>query len=578
MTQRHLATLVGFLLALAGCAVDGVAETPPEDVDLVAEDGKTDTGYLSTLATELEGDLVAELVLDADDETRRALTDASYREDLAQEQLKFAKNQLNAEQLHLNLSGGELSEVAAREEAGKIHISYRMRIETIVTFEELRAAGITDPQSLRDRRYDFRVPSDPRTMFTRFADRCAEGFDANGLADYNYFYYFKGDKAGCDSPLTAGTFTVSALSPPGDTYPEYDQLVADRVITVAVFFGAAGHEATVPSNDWGMINWRNFTRFLTDRGFRTQGPADESTGKGKRFARTRAGLQEVVDVISPEDLHALTEDSDGLFKRLVSTHEVVLYNGHSFYGSLSVLDDPAVYAPGVYQVFLMSSCWSYEYYTKQVFRNKATADDPKGWALADVVNDTQMGWFHNMADVARILLTNLFAGAETGGRDGTRRYTWQNIIDAINRQVLDSQRRHGTDSHEIFGVSGVRTNRFNPDGSTPPPPPPASEWTRTPVVVESEHPYANNIQRSFSVEAPAGATRFRVHFDKIDTEARYDFVEVYDAAGTRVARFDGMRTDVTTPDISGRTATIKLVTDTSVTRWGFHVDAVQWRR
>jgi len=39
----------------------------------------------------------------------------------------------------------------------------------------------------------------------------------------------------------------------------------------------------------------------------------------------------------------------------------------------------------------MDACWSYAYYTKQVFRHKATATDPTGWDLVDVVNNTEMG-------------------------------------------------------------------------------------------------------------------------------------------------------------------------------------------
>ena len=35
------------------------------------------------------------------------------------------------------------------------------------------------------------------------------------------------------------------------------------------------------------------------------------------------------------------------------------------------MDDPEIYS-GRYQIFFMNSCWSYEYYTKQIFRNSVT--------------------------------------------------------------------------------------------------------------------------------------------------------------------------------------------------------------
>ncbi|MCS6799824.1 MAG: CUB domain-containing protein [Myxococcota bacterium] len=555
------------------------AELPPEELDLVAPESETDTGYLSTLATELEGELVAELVLAADDEARRAIQDRWTRSRLVTEQIKFAKNQLHAERLHLNLTAGDPSDVQVEELEGQIRIRYRMRTETIVTFAALREAGIDDPASLRDREYAFRVPADPRNLFERVGERCARGHESGSLASFNYFSYFAPDAEGCDVPLVMGRFTVRSLLPAQATYPEYDRLVQDGRIDVVAFYGAAEYGSEVDEWDWGMREWRDFERGLQQRGFRRSGVADETTGKGTRWTRTRGGLEQVVDVVSPRDLAALRDDRDGLFQRMVRTHEIVLYNGHSFYGSLRVLDDPQVYAPGLYQILFMNSCWSYEYYTKQVFRHKATDDDPTGWALADVVNDTQAGWFHNMEEFSRILLTNLLAGAESGGREGNRRYHWQNIIDAMNRHALDAQRRWGTETHEIMGVSGVRTNRFDPDRTDPAPgPTPEPErWERRATHVASAHPYADDVDQSFDVEAPAGARQMRLVFSRIETEARYDFVEVHDGSGRLVARYDGTHQNVVTPPIEGSRARIRLVTDYSITAWGFELSAIEYR-
>ena len=78
MSRRLPRTSAALLLALSAlalgacnadsgnssAAIDEV--TPPEEADLVAEtpDGKFDTGYLSTLATELEGTFESELHVD----------------------------------------------------------------------------------------------------------------------------------------------------------------------------------------------------------------------------------------------------------------------------------------------------------------------------------------------------------------------------------------------------------------------------------------------------------------------------------------------------------------------------------
>ncbi|MBN2496484.1 MAG: proprotein convertase P-domain-containing protein [Deltaproteobacteria bacterium] len=456
----------GFLAACSQGEQDEIV-IPPEEQDLVASYDKEDTGYLSDQASEMEGVFESELRLSTAglSETERqqlviGLQAGSWKlRSLVGEHIKFAKNKLNTEKLHMNLSAQDIEESELTEEAGLVRVSYRLRIETIVSFEELRDAGI-DPGSLTNKQFEVVLPADPREIFSRVGEACAEGYDSGSLADYNYFYYFKADKPGCDLPSVQATFTLHSLLPRKTTYPEYDRLIADSKLTTAVFFGAAGHEEEVSSWDEGVREHREFIRALEERGFRK---LQDLEPKGVRYTRSRSGLDEQVDVISPTDLHALQHDTDGLFKQALLDHEIVIYNGHSFYGSLDVLMDKDAYPPDTYQILFMNSCWSYEYYTKEVFSHKASADDPEGWALADVVNNTEPAWFLNMGEETRILMTNIWAGAESGGQDGSRQFTWDAIVEAMNRHALDRYESWNLESHEIYGVSGVRTNCYDPD-------------------------------------------------------------------------------------------------------------------
>ncbi|HOX42542.1 MAG TPA: proprotein convertase P-domain-containing protein [Myxococcota bacterium] len=453
-------------IGLAGCSGESALDIPSEDEDLVASFDKEDTGYLSDQATEMEGMFVAELRLDTSsmDPASRDTFVSQLRggswslRSLIGDQIKFGKNQLNTEKLHMNLSAQDIVQSDVLVEGTLVRVPYALRIETIVSFEELRAAGI-EPDTLTERAFPVKLPADHRDIFARVSERCAEGFTAGDLADYNYFSYFTPAKAGCDLDLVDATFTLNSLLPRKTTYPEYHRLVADGQVTVAVFFGAAGHEETVPASDEGVQEWNEFVSALKSRGFKK---TEDLQPKGARYTRTKAGLLEIVDVVSPYDLHSLQSDTQGLFRTALRTHEVMVYDGHSFYGSLSVLGDKDAYPADTYQVLFMNSCWSYEYYTKQVFQMKATAADPSGWSLADVVNDTESGWFTNMAEETRILLTNLLAGCESGGQEGTRQYTWDAIIEAMNKHALDRYRAWGMKSHEIYGVSGVRTNCYDP--------------------------------------------------------------------------------------------------------------------
>jgi hypothetical protein len=476
MTLRRLSPLrlISCLALLGTACAPGLTDdyTPGEDEDLVESTpgGKSDTGYLSNLAVELEGSFEGTLRLDVTAmsteeraaEVERLQQDSWAVRNLADRQIKFAKNQINASRLHLNLSSSNL-EVTSIElgEDGFIHIVYSTAVETIVSHEELAEEG-SSLQDVLDTSFAAIVPDDPARMASDVGTACLEeGHD--DASDYNYFYYYAPEREGCAEAMAQAdigrvdvSLDVRSLAPGKTVFPEYDELTADGKVDVLVFFGAADHDWEPGEWDWGTYGRDNFVRDLRSRGFRKQ-DADE----GELYVRTVDGLVENVTVIGPETLKLLRDDSDGLFRRHVSANEIIFYNGHSFYGSLSVLDDEGLY-PGHYQIFFMNSCWSYEYYTKQIFRHNATDADPQGWALADIVNDTESGWFHNMAPESRILLTNLLRGAETGGVEGSRYYTWDRIIGKMNEHAINDQESRGSKGHEIYGASGVRENAYDP--------------------------------------------------------------------------------------------------------------------
>lgn len=454
----------------------GDEATPPIESDLVppSAGGKSDTGYLSDLATELEGVFQSEITVDLSEKTEderkayqeRLLADPAFAATVVAPQVKFAKNEINAAKLHLNLSASDVEVVdAGLDEDGKLRVVYKATVETIVTQVELEEDGTTIEEVLAGD-YSALLPDDPTRMASDVGKACLEEGHEEAH-DYNYFYYYDPDREGCAEAMeaagirrVAGRLELHSLAPSKTVYPEYDQLVADGRVDVVAFFGAADHDWEPGRWDWGTYSRDNFVRDLRARGFEKR---ESHEGEGDLYQREMEGLVENVVVVGPETLKLLKDDADGLFKKLVRESEIVFYNGHSFYGSLDVLDDPEIY-PGRYQIFFMNSCWSYEYYTKQIFANNRTEDDPEGWRLADVVNDTESGWFHNMAPESRILLTNLLRGAETGGVEGDRYYTWDRIIGQMNKHARDAQASRGTETHEIYGVSGVRTNAYEPGG------------------------------------------------------------------------------------------------------------------
>lgn len=466
------------LVALALASGCGAKTTENASDDLIpVSNGKSDTGYLSNLAAELEGTFESTLVLDISDKDEAGrqsylaeLQEKSWTlKSLLNAHMKLAKNQMNADKLHLNLSADDVRDATFElSEAGVLTIKYVIHMETIVTNAELAKEG-TNIEELLDKSFKALLPSDHRDLFEKIGDKCSDGFEEGGIHEYNYFYYFSAAKEGCREALEGvgrtlveATFTIKNPMSGKTVYPEYDRLREDGQIKAVIFFGAADHSWEPGKWDWGVANYEQFSRDLKNNGFK-KASDDPEENLGTLYHRKRADLDEYVRVIGPDTLALLKDDTNGLFEKMVKDNELVFYNGHSFYGSLSVLKKKEIFPANTYQIFFMNSCWSYEYYTKQIFQAKVTEDDAQGFKLADVVNNTEPGWFHNMGSESRILLLNILAGAEANGRDGNRYYTWDRIIGKMNQHAVDQTYRLKEDeSNEIYGVSGVTTNTFEP--------------------------------------------------------------------------------------------------------------------
>lgn len=95
------------------------------------------------------------------------------------------------------------------------------------------------------------------------------------------------------------------------------------------------------------------------------------------------------------------------------------------------------------------------------------------------------------------------------------------------------------------------------------------------VLVESPHNYYNNMDEVVSISKP-GASWMKLYFATCYTERRYDYVYVYDAEGLLQASYSGNLKRFWSPQLDGDTAYIRLVSDDSVTKYGFRITAVEY--
>jgi hypothetical protein len=109
-----------------------------------------------------------------------------------------------------------------------------------------------------------------------------------------------------------------------------------------------------------------------------------------------------------------------------------------------------------------------------------------------------------------------------------------------------------------------------------PTPTPTPSPTVSPCLVESAHPYANDTNQIWTVTNPDPTAIYsRMHFARLETESCCDFVIIKDSNGNEIQRLTGdYPSGVWSNAVPGRNLQVQLITDYSITAWGFCLDQV----
>ncbi|MBW9158417.1 MULTISPECIES: M4 family metallopeptidase [Clostridium] len=100
----------------------------------------------------------------------------------------------------------------------------------------------------------------------------------------------------------------------------------------------------------------------------------------------------------------------------------------------------------------------------------------------------------------------------------------------------------------------------------------ANQWYYETKTADSPHNYANNYNNTYTY-AKAGAQKVSVHFSRLETEAGYDFVNIKDKNNNVISKYDGTKSGFWA-QVDGDTINVNLVTDASVTAYGYTIDQV----
>ncbi len=116
------------------------------------------------------------------------------------------------------------------------------------------------------------------------------------------------------------------------------------------------------------------------------------------------------------------------------------------------------------------------------------------------------------------------------------------------------------------GVGNTMSIKFVPvDGAS------QGVWTDVDTSISTPHNYSNYYDNTWII-ARTGADKMKVHFVNFDVEQGYDFVYIYDGSNNQIARYSGAKGNFWSDEVQGSVIKIRLVTDYSVTKYGFDID------
>jgi len=145
-----------------------------------------------------------------------------------------------------------------------------------------------------------------------------------------------------------------------------------------------------------------------------------------------------------------------------------------------------------------------------------------------------------------------------------------------NESISYSSTAAGTYYVKVLGYNGVysTSQAYALTATYPTSTPPTGQWYNETTVIQSPHDYTNNYNNT-QTYTKTGATKVAVHFSTFATETNYDFVYIKDAAGTTKATYSGTKSAFTA-EVDGDTIQVNLVSDYSVTGYGYYIDYVSY--
>ena len=439
--MRHvgsIATALSLACVAAGCAGEGSGSEDNPFLQDLSDSGKEDSAYMNPDGIEVEIDLEGDVEGPA-----YRLKDAPA--EIGQFALTYFRKQ---EKMYIESLAEDASAVSRAEwlvngtwypgdriPSGATLKRWRLRgLNTVLLFDHARGVNVGT-------QFTARVPVKPFSVYADAQKTCADNDEHISLDQSVYWYRWEPDQTSCQIPLQDLKVTISKKfsSTTSTVYPEYDQLMADKKVTMVVLFGQID-DGELTEYETGMRNFKRMGGWLTQAGF-VKAP---TAPVGQRYSKKLGnGVVVEIDLYSPREFSGLGDfEHFPNFQKALSEHEVIAYDGHSMLGASDFWSRPTY--PDFYQIFLYGGCLGYQYYIKPILEGKGGS-----WAKLDIVSSV-IEVTASANEFAGPAIAKIIYGLEHNGRS-----SWRNILLTVRNNVGDS----------TFGVSGVRDNCFTPSGS-----------------------------------------------------------------------------------------------------------------
>ena len=377
--RRALVTFASLAAALPFFAYGCAAPTAEDDSEAVGE-----SAYTSASATLLDFEFDGE-VTSAGGDPQQTIKD----------QMRFTIGQLNGRTGVGRLDKLAITNVQTDRQGDLTRVRYHAKLPVSIAKTAKVARSFT---LVLPRRADF---AGQDAFFKKYGGGACTDVNAHDNETGIYWYYYRPSQTGCSldaADIVKAKATVR-VSPENtkNTYPEYDQIWSDKVLSVVAIFGKVVDGAKT-DDDRGIWSHGQFVSTM-----RAELPnakvTPASTPDRPGIANPDVTIESTLPNGNRVKLTSFLVDNvreggaafEARYNALSGDADVIVYNGHAGLGqNVRALANMGTFKPGKYQLVYMNGCDTFAYVDGTLAQKRARLNpsDPTGTKFMEILTNS----------------------------------------------------------------------------------------------------------------------------------------------------------------------------------------------